>query len=215
MRSKKLKEVGLFSFFIVMVVAVIALTSYISKSVFMSITSDDTEDNTNYVLENIAEPDMPVNKEIKSVIVKPYNSTDVNVEINFYDTSSEDERKEKSLILYDNTYMPSTGILYSSENQFDVASIFQGKVEDIKEDSTLGNIITIKHNNNFISKYSCVSDITVNVGDEIDSGTIIGKSSTNKINNKENSLFVEIIHNGTYVNPDNYYDKTIEEVENN
>ena len=41
--------------------------------------------------------------------------------------------------------MPNTGILYSSNESFDVISVLDGKVEDVKTDNLIGNIVTIKH----------------------------------------------------------------------
>lgn len=207
-RKSRIREVVGISSIILLLIGVITLTSYISKSIFMNLSND----NNSYVLEDMVEHDLPVVEEIENKITKPFNDTNINVEINFYENTSDERTKEKSLILYDNTYMPSTGILYTSDNTFDVLCIYDGTVEEIKDDEMLGKVVTIKHTNNLISKYSSLKDVTVEKGEFINTGEIIGTSSSNKIINKENSLLLEIIEDGKYVNPINYYDKTLESI---
>jgi len=109
--------------------------------------------------------------------------------------------------------MPSTGIIYSNENAFDILAVAEGKIEDIKEDEIFGTIITIKHTNNLTTKYSSIKDAKVNVGDTVNTGEIIGTSGVNKVTSvSENMLYFEMIHNGKYVNPEEYYNKEIEEM---
>ena len=126
---------------------------------------------------------------------------------------SDEESQKKSIIYYQDTYMQSSGISYSSDKQFDVLSILDGKVTEIKEDNLLGNVITIEHSNGIISSYQGVTDIEVKQGEEVKQGDIIAKSSKlNLLPDVENQLYFELIINGTNVNPDNYYDKSIDEV---
>lgn len=210
MNSSKVKEIVSVSILIVFVIGVIGITSYISKSIFYALSVD----NNSYVLRDIISVDMPVINEVEAEkIGRPYNDTNVNVQISYYDSSSEKENQERSLILYDNTYMPSTGILYSSSNTFDIVSVAEGTIESIEEDETFGTILTIKHNNNLTTKYSSIKDVKVAVGDTVNAGEIIATSNTNKVTSvSENMLLFEMIYNGEYVNPENYYDKVIEEM---
>ena len=153
-----------------------------------------------------------VNTETK--ILRPYNDTDVKIVKSFYDYKSEAEAQEKSLIYYEGTYMPSSGISYSNGKSFDVVSILDGKVIEVKEDVTLGNIITIEHNNGITSVYQSVNEITVKENDNVTAGQIIAKSSTSNISTElENHLYFELIINGVCVNPENHYDKSIDELQ--
>lgn len=209
MKSKKLVEVVSLSVLILSVVAIIGVTSFVSKNIFYALKDNDNS----FVLKDIASSDLPVVSDVKKVIEKPFNDEKTNVQIKFYSKDATKEEQEKSLILYDNTYMPSTGIIYSNEGSFDVLSVAEGKVEDIKQDEVFGSIVTIKHNNNLTTKYSSIKDVKVNVGDTVNSGEIIGTSGINKVTSvSENMLYFEMIYNGGYVNPEDYYNKEIEEM---
>lgn len=209
MKSKKLVEVVSLSVLILFVVAIIGVTSFVSKNIFYALKDNDNS----FVLKDIASSDLPVVSDVKKVIEKPFNDEKTNVQIKFYSKDSTKEEQERSLILYDNTYMPSTGIIYSNEGSFDVLSVAEGKVEDIKQDEVFGSIVTIKHNNNLTTKYSSIKDVKVNVGDTVNSGEIIGTSGINKVTSvSENMLYFEMIYNGGYVNPEDYYNKEIEEM---
>lgn len=210
-RSRRLKEWVNVSILVLFIVGVIGITSYISKSVFMALKVD----NNSYVLRDIVDvgTNIPVNSEVKKVIEMPFNDTTVTVQINFYDTESRNEDQEKSLILYDNTYMPNTGILYGSTNTFDVLAVYEGTVESVVEDEVFGSIVTVKHNNNLVTKYSSITNVTVKVGDTVNAGEILGTSGINKVTSvTQNMLLFEMIYNGKYVNPANYYEKSVEEM---
>ena len=87
------------------------------------------------------------------------------------------------------------------------------EVKEVKEDTTLGNIVTIDHDKGITSVYQSISDITVKKDDEVAAGQIIAKSSTSNISTElENHLYFELIINGACVNPENYYGKLINEL---
>lgn len=173
----------------------------------------DSLENYDYVTTNVIEDiNVPV-VATNNIISRPYKEENVNVVLGYYDMLSDEESQKKSIIYYQDTYMQSSGISYSSDKQFDVLSILDGKVTEIKEDNLLGNVITIEHSNGIISSYQGVTDIEVKQGEEVKQGDIIAKSSKlNLLPDVENQLYFELIINGTNVNPDNYYDKSIDEV---
>ena len=146
-------------------------------------------------------------------IIRPYIDSDVKIVKRFYDYNDEAQNQEKSLIYYEGTYIPSSGVSYSKGDVFDVVAIYDGKVKEVKEDTILGNVITIEHDNGLISMYESVSDITVKAGDSVICGQIIAKSSTSNISTDlGNHLYFELILNGVSINPENYYDKLISEL---
>ena len=147
-------------------------------------------------------------------IIRPYTDTEVKVVKSFYDYKAESETQEKSLIYYEGTYMQSSGVSYSKGDVFDVVSILDGKVKEVKEDTMLGNIITIEHENGITSIYQSVGEISVKSGDSVMAGQVIAKSSTSNISTElENHLYFELIIDGVCVNPENYYDKSIDELQ--
>ncbi len=146
-------------------------------------------------------------------IVRPYTDPSIKIVKGYYDYKADAEAQEKSLIFYQGTYMQSSGVSYSNGNTFDIVSILNGTVKEVKEDATLGNIITIEHDKGIVSTYQSISDITVKAGDVVTSGQIIAKSSTSNISTElDNHLYFELIINGVCVNPENYYDKSINEI---
>lgn len=147
------------------------------------------------------------------LISKPFNDDSVGVSINFYNSKEETENQENSLIYYENTYMKSTGTYYKSDKEYDILSIYDGTVTEIKEDNLLGNIVRIDYGNNIIGVYGCIDSIKVKVGDNVFKGDIIAKSSTCKVFNDNNGLYFELIHDGININPELYYLKKIEELD--
>lgn len=146
-------------------------------------------------------------------ITRPYTETNMNLVKGYYDYKAESESQEKSLIYYEDTYIQSSGVSYSNGSAFDVVSVLPGTVKEVKEDDTLGNVITIEHANGIVSIYQSVSDILVKAGDQVMNGQKLAKSSTSNISKElENHLYFELVINGECVNPEEYYDKTVNEI---
>lgn len=195
--------------FVIALISLIGITASISQSIFKRMNID----NNSYVLRDIADGALPVVSEIKKESVKPYLDEDVQVHIGYYDINSKQEEQEKSLILYEDTYMPNTGILYGCEKKFEVVSIFEGEVISVKKDDVFGNIVEIKHTNNIVSKYSSLSEVTVAEGDTVNAGEVIGNSGNNKVVSvSQNMLLFELLYNGTNVNPEQYYNVRLDEM---
>lgn len=153
-----------------------------------------------------------VNTETK--IIRPYTDTEVKMVKSFYDYKAEAEQQEQSLIYYEGTYMQSSGVSYSKGDTFDIVAILDGKVSEVKEDTTLGNVITIEHDNGITSIYQSVGEISIKANDTVVAGQVIAKSSTSNISTElNNHLYFELIIDGVCVNPENYYDKNVDELQ--
>jgi len=165
-----------------------------------------SKENLSYVFRGIIEDSIPVINYNTDEIVRPYSLEDIDILINYYDKDSSKEEQEKSLIKYQNTYMPNTGILYSSNDVFDVIAVLDGTVADIVADEIMGNIITIKHTNNLTTVYYSINEVNLLIGDLVKQGDVIGSSGSNKISSSsENMLLFEVIYNGEYINPETFY----------
>ena len=170
-----------------------------------------------YVSKDIIDKDsdIPVNviENKKILINKPYNDESVKIVKNYYSMSDDEEIQQNSIIYYENTYMPSSGVSYGNDNDFDVISILDGKVIEVKEDDILGNVIVIQHDNGIMSSYQSVKDINVKKDDNVKQGDIIAKSSTSNISTDlGNHLYFELMINGLNVDPEDYYGKCIDEI---
>lgn len=210
MKKQKLKKYVMPMFYIAafstLLMSLIMLDSFKEKSVMKE------EENFVYVNGSIITSNIPVVSEEK-VIIKPYTSDKVEISKKFYDASASDSEKQSALIYYNDTYMQNSGVLYKSNEEFEVKSILDGSVSNIKKDDILGNIIEVKHSNNLISTYQGLSTVNVKKGQLLKQGDVIGKSG--KLNlgeNLENALLFELINDGKYVNPLNYFDKKVNEI---
>lgn len=161
-----------------------------------------------YVKSLLKEPTQVVYSELTKkdtttleVIIPPYASDNVSESVTFYDKDDKEELQKKALIHFEGTYLPSSGILYTSKDPFDVISVLDGEVVNIGNDPILGNTITIKHNNNLITKYYSLYSIDLKKGDKVTQGQILGNSSTSKISPKLNSLLFEVIYQNENINP--------------
>ena len=131
------------------------------------------------------------------------------MEKRFYD----EDNKDIGIIYFNNTYIQSSGILYSSEDEYNVVSILDGDIIEVKKDDLLGNIVEVKHTDNLISSYQGLSTVYVKKGDHINQSTIIGKAGDISLDKKyKNALLFELIKDGHYINPDKYFDKTVREI---
>lgn len=158
------------------------------------------------------EKDIPV-VSTASVIERPYLDNSVKLVKSFYDYMADESSQENAIIMYDNTYMQNSGVDYANEDVFDVVSILDGSVISVKEDNLLGITVEIRHSNDLISVYQSLSDVIVKEGDELLQGQIIAKSGLSNIDKElGNHLHFELYYKGTIVNPEEYYNKDINEL---
>lgn len=169
--------------------------------------------NLSYILKDFIDTDTPVANIKADQVIKPFDSETVVVDIDFYDKDSSEESQEKSLILYENTYMPNTGILYSSEEIFDVIATLDGKVSKITKDELLGNVVEITHSSSLITTYYSIDNIKVTEGQTLKQGDVIGTSGKNNISStSDNMMLFEASLNGNNIDPENYYQTSIEDL---
>ncbi len=173
---------------------------YFTSKVLKQSDNNSLKDIT-YVSKTILDNTIPVIS-VDDTISNPYTGDNVKIARYFYNLEDDMDRQKESIIYYNDTYMQSSGIDYTSENSFDVISILEGVVIDIKEDELLGKIVEIKHNNELVSSYAGLSEINVSKGENITKDMKIGKSGSNKINESlGNHLHFEVYKNGVNIDP--------------
>ena len=182
----------------------------INTTTDMQVSTKDEE--YEYVNNSIFTNNMPVIQEEKHII-KPFNNQNVEISKKFYDKELTDEEKQNALIYYNDTYIQNSGILYKSNEKFDVISILDGTVLEVKKDPILGNVVEIKHDNNVISTYEGLETVNVQQNQIIKQGDVLGTSGKLELGETiENGLLFEIIKDGKYINPNNYFDKKVSEL---
>lgn len=185
--------------------------------VFISKLMDTRYGNTlnlSYVLRNLIEEDIPVISYEEAEIIKPYAAETVNVAIDYYDKDTDEENQKNSLILYENTYMPNTGILYSDEEKFDVYATLEGTVTKVGKEELLGNYIEITHSSSLVINYYSIENVSVTEGQVVKQGDIIATSGSNKISAASNNMLLfEVSMNGKNIDPEKYYELKIEDLQ--
>ena len=205
LRLKPFVLPALYSIFVV----ALLLTVFISRNTLIGTKNDDTV----YVTGSILDSYVPV-MNLDTVIMKPYSSTEVTIGKDYYNYDDDATNQAKSIIFYENTYMQNSGVDYVSENVFDVQAILDGEVIEVKKEELLGNIVTIRHDNDIVSVYQSLSEVNVENGEQVSQGQIIGKSGTSNLNKDlKNHLHFELMIQGQVKDPENYFDKKIKEIE--
>lgn len=169
--------------------------------------------NSIFTTDVLIEDTVTVNEEINTTIIKPFTDEKVTISKYYYHSKDDNERQTNSLIKYQNIYMPNTGILYSSDEQFNVVAISDGTITSIKEDEILGYIIEIEHQNNLVTIYQSVSNVTLEEGTTVKQGDVIATSGPNSLENeKANCLHFEVYKDGSLLNPESIYNIEIENI---
>lgn len=213
MKKRKLKFFVMPAVYGILFATVMLSLLVLNKINTTKVSSND--ENYTYVNGSIITKTVPTisEKTNEVVIEKPYTSDKVSIYKKFYEKEGTDQERENAILFYNNTYVQNTGLIYKGEEQFDVISVLNGTIVDVKDDETLGKVVEIKHDNNLITTYQGLSNVTVKKNQTVNQGDIIGKSGKIKINDDlENALLFEIIHNGNLVNPEKYINKKINEL---
>lgn len=174
-------------------------------------TKEPSETRQNITSEG-TEPSIEVNNSLETFTIPMAEADSAVIKKEFYDVNGDTKQQEASLVFYNNTYQPNTGIDYAMKDgkEFEVIASMSGKVTSVQEDALLGNSIVIEHEKGMETHYSSVTDIEVKEGETVKQGEAIAKSSTSGINAEAgNHVHFEIRKDQTAVNPLDYLDKPL------
>lgn len=160
------------------------------------------------VLESNEEKNIfPVLNEVEeNKPLKPFLEETVGKARDYYNKNDTEDVQENSLVYYENTYMPNTGILYSSDEQFDVVAPLDGTVTKIGDDNILGKYVEIEHEKGYKTTFYSLSETGVTKGSSITKGDVIGVSGTNKLEGSlKNNLLFETYKDGLLQDPEDFY----------
>lgn len=207
MKKMKLRKYVLPTIYVLIILVTFLSVSLINNHLLKNVT------NYNYsksimkdVTENVLSEILPDKFE------RPYLSENVKLLSGFYSKDYDDESQKNSLIVYQNTYMPSSGTFYASQDEFDVVSVYDGKVKSIKKDEMLGDTVEVQHSDSLTTIYYSLKDVTVRENDDIKKGTIIGKATSNNLVTDKNVLFIEVYLKGKQIDPEKFYELNPNEV---
>ncbi len=214
MKKRKLKGFVLPTVYIMVISILFVSISFLGNALQEKIKYDSDlsvnalQENTTPVVKNEDEVDT------KSKIVKPFQSTAVGISKSYYDMQDDEKKQQNSLVYYEQTYLQNSGVLYSAPESFDVNSVYDGTVTNVTEDEILGNVVEITHNTNLKTVYYSLGEIKVQKDDVVKSGDIIGISGDNLLDDElENCLLFEVYYNGKTLDPEDFYNMTIEDLQ--
>lgn len=215
MNKRKLKSFVLPTVYIMVIGILFISISFIGSALQSKVKYDDNlsvnalEDNVTPVIKNEEE----TNEKDKK-IVKPFTSTAVSISKSYYDMQDDEKTQQNSLVYYENTYLQNSGVLYSSNETFDILSVYDGTVTNVSKDEILGNVVEITHNPNLKTIYYSLGEISVKKDDLVNSGTIIGKSGSNLLDEEQNNcLLFEVYYNGNTIDPEDFYNMNINDLQ--
>ena len=218
MKKRKLKSFVVPAMYMVSIVMLIGSVYCIERLINNAVFKNESIENVEEVIlnndENIdnSANDVPV-VSTEVVILRPYTNGNVKIVKNYYDYQAEANAQEESIVYYGNTYMQNSGVDYGMDAEFEVVSILDGTVTEVIDDEIMGKTIKIKHSNDLISVYQSMGSVDVKVDDKVSQGSIIGKSGEANVSPElGNHLHFELYHQGSVVNPENYYDKLLGEL---
>ncbi len=211
MRKRKLKGFVLPTIYIMVIGVLFISISYVGSALQnqtkyknMAVSALNKDNVTSVVKNEDVNP---------SVIVKPFVSSNVSISKSFYDMTDDEVKQQNSLVYYEKTYLQNSGVLYTSSEPFDVVSAYDGTVTNVSKDDILGNYLEVTHNTNLKTIYYSLGEITVKKDDIVKSGDVLGKSGSNKLENENtNSLLFEVYHNGFAIDPEDFYNMSIDDL---
>lgn len=134
----------------------------------------------------------------------------------FYDYSAEKADQEDALVLYNNRYYQSTGvdIATADDDAFEVAASLSGKVEEVKEDPLLGNVVTLSHENDVMTYYASLGEIDVKAGDEVKQGDKLGVAGKNLFGKDVGThVHFQLRKDEEVVNPETFFNQPVSKLE--
>ncbi len=214
MKKRKLKGFVLPSIYIItIIVLAIGITFFANNLMEKEPSNTNIEYDSSVFNQTEESEEINVNNEVDNQISKPYIGTDVTISKDYYKEDDTPENQEKALIYYENTYMKNTGILYASENVFDVIAVTDGTVKEIKNDEILGTVLTLEGKNGLTCIYYTLGEVLVKEKDEVKQNDILAKSGQSQIETTKQTLLFETYLDGALTDPNNIFGKKIEELD--
>lgn len=219
MKRRKLKPFVVPMMYALSIAMLVASVYVIERVVNNAVFESKKEDEVKEVIyredtdwEEIVNDVPVVNEEVR--IMRPYINEGVKVVKDYYDYKADSASQENSIVYYGNTYMQNSGVDYGMNGEFEVVSIMDGDVVEVIDDEIMGKTVKIKHSNDLISVYQSMGSVDVKKDDKVTQGMVIGKSGEANVSPElGNHLHFELYYQGSVVNPLDYYDKLIGELE--
>jgi stage II sporulation protein Q len=172
-------------------------------------TSQEQTDPMQVAQGTNEQPAVPVNA-TDNTLTWPANAEATEKVMNYFDDTADKKSQEASLVQYDNSYWPNTGIAIAAKDkkQFEVTAAAAGKVVKAERDPMLGYQVEIEHKDGLSTVYASLDDVKVQVGDTVDKGAALGVAGRNVFEKDLGiHLHFEVHKSGESVAPEKYLPK--------
>jgi stage II sporulation protein Q len=199
----------------------IASAAIILTAVLWYQSSDNATDKYDYESSDLTgkkndTPALEVNSSFENLKMPVKNPMETTVKMEFYDFNASEEKQEAALVFYNNTYVPHTGVDFTSKDgeTFDVVSALSGTVTRVEEDATLGNVIEIEHDKGIVTQYQSVTDVKVKVGEKVKQSQVIAMAGQSLFDEESGThVHFEIRKDGVAVNPTKFFNKPVSDLQ--
>lgn len=132
----------------------------------------------------------------------------------YYDKDDDASKQEQSLILFEDVYRPNQGVDYANKNEaFDVMAAISGTVTKKTNDPVLGWVVTITNSDKISTTYESLSEVSVELNQDVEQGDTIGKSGENVYEaDLKNHLHFILQKDDQLYNPEKYIGQTLDTI---
>ncbi len=172
---------------------------------------DKEDDNNQNENPNNPKPEQPIERESFIVPLRGDN----NVVRKFYDATASTIDQELAVIQFEKTYYISNGVSYMNpdKSDFNVIASLSGEVVNVEESPIYGFVITVKHDDEIYTEYGSLSSSSVNVGDKVKQGDVLGVSGVCEYDSILGShVYFKVIKNNVNQNPEKVIGKKTNEL---
>ncbi len=201
MKKLKLRGYVLPTLYCLITIAVFVGVIFLGRSI--NLKDKDYKYGTG-ILDSDIETVIGEENTVSNTISSPIDEGSASISVHYYQKEDDAARQQTSLIYYESTYLPNTGILYASDNEFDVKATFDGKVVDILNDEFFGKCLVIEHSVNLRTYYYGLDNINFKKGDNVANGEVLGTSKNNEILNNKKTFLLEVYYNNELLNPEEF-----------
>ncbi|WP_256759172.1 M23 family metallopeptidase [Cohnella sp. WQ 127256] len=129
---------------------------------------------------------------------------DMTTIVPFYDATAPVQEREAAMVEYNSTFSAhmATDLARKDAKSFDVLAALSGKVTVAGQTPTNGYEVQIEHPQGLVTVYQSLTDLKVQVGDEIEQGDVIASAGQSELEPQEVvHVHFEVLNNGLSVNP--------------
>ena len=186
----------------------LAAAALILSLVWWYSASQEPGQKQNLGLEEVLKEEPAENINVSEEMILPIaENAQAEAKMKFYNDAGSDQANEVSLVKYENTFWPHSGVDFARKDgkSFDVVAALGGKVVRVEENPLVGHLVEIQHDNGLVTVYQSLSDVKVKEGQLVSQGDLIARAGENIFEKDAGvHLHFEVRKDGQPINPEQY-----------